>query len=119
MADSDSAKDAPMQYNALSEFEAYVIQKKGTERAYVGEYTDMKDPARTSADSATRRCIWPSINSAAIVAGPVSMTRLPALWSAIGMKTAIALKSPAGIAADIWDMCSSGKDTLPGIRGTA
>jgi len=41
---SDSAKNAPTQYNELSDFEAYVIQKKGTERAFVGEYTDMKDP---------------------------------------------------------------------------
>ena len=44
MTASDSAKNAPTQYNELSDFEAYVIQKKGTERAFVGEYTDMKDP---------------------------------------------------------------------------
>ncbi|MEJ7593863.1 MAG: methionine-R-sulfoxide reductase [Planctomycetaceae bacterium] len=44
MTASDSAKSDPMQYNALSEFESYVIQKKGTERAFVGEYTDLKDP---------------------------------------------------------------------------
>ncbi len=44
MTASDSAKNAPTQYNALSELESYVIQKKGTERAFVGEYTDLKDP---------------------------------------------------------------------------
>ena len=44
MTETDSAKNVPTQYNALSEFESYVIQKKGTERAYVGEYTDMQDP---------------------------------------------------------------------------
>ena len=44
MTDTDSAKNVPTQYNALSEFESYVIQKKGTERANVGEYTDMQDP---------------------------------------------------------------------------
>ena len=44
MTASDSAKNAPTHYNELSDFESYVIQKKGTERAFVGEYTDMKDP---------------------------------------------------------------------------
>ena len=42
--ETDSAKNVPTQYNALTGFESYVIQQKGTERAYVGEYTDMKDP---------------------------------------------------------------------------
>ena len=44
MTETDSAKNVPTQYNALTGFESYVIQQKGTERAYVGEYTDMKDP---------------------------------------------------------------------------
>jgi peptide-methionine (R)-S-oxide reductase len=41
---TESTKNAPAEYNVLTEFESYVIQKKGTERAYVGEYTDLKDP---------------------------------------------------------------------------
>ena len=31
------------EYNQLSEFEQYVILEKGTERAFVGEYTDLED----------------------------------------------------------------------------
>ena len=41
---SESKKIAPTKFNPLSEYESYVIQKKGTERAFVGEYTDLKDP---------------------------------------------------------------------------
>ena len=44
MTDVDSAKNTPTKYNALNDFESYVIQQKGTERGYVGEYTDTKDP---------------------------------------------------------------------------
>ena len=44
MTDTDSAKNVPTKYNSLSDFESYVIQQKGTERGYVGEYTDTKDP---------------------------------------------------------------------------
>ena len=41
---SDSADRTPTKYNPLSEFETYVILQKGTERPFVGEYTDTKDP---------------------------------------------------------------------------
>lgn len=34
----------PKTYNTLTEFEQYVLLNKGTERAFVGEYTDTKDP---------------------------------------------------------------------------
>lgn len=44
MTEADSVKNVPTEYNALSDFESYVILQKGTERAFVGEYTDMKDP---------------------------------------------------------------------------
>ena len=70
---SDSAKNTPTQYNALSDFESYVIQKKGTERAYVGEYTDMKDPGTYICRQCNARlylakhkfsshCGWPSFD---------------------------------------------------------
>jgi len=35
--------DVPTEYNALTDFEEYVILQKGTERAFVGEYTDLDD----------------------------------------------------------------------------
>jgi methionine-R-sulfoxide reductase len=44
MTENVSATDVPAQYNALTEFESYVILKKGTERPHVGEYTDLHDP---------------------------------------------------------------------------
>lgn len=40
----DSAEKVQTKYNALSDFESYVILEKGTERAFVGEYTDLRDP---------------------------------------------------------------------------
>lgn len=36
-------KNAPTEYNKLTEFEEHVILGKGTERPFVGEYTDTED----------------------------------------------------------------------------
>jgi methionine-R-sulfoxide reductase len=57
MKDSESA--APTKYNVLSEFEEYVILGKGTERAWTGEYTDLKDPGTYIC----RRCNAPLYNA--------------------------------------------------------
>lgn len=43
-AETTEAADAPFAFNPLSEREAYVILHKGTERAGIGEYTNLKDP---------------------------------------------------------------------------
>ena len=40
----EKSKDEPTQYNALTRFEEYVILQKGTERMFVGEYTDLDEP---------------------------------------------------------------------------
>lgn len=43
--DSGMSEDTTTKaYNELTDFEKYVIQQKGTERAGVGEYTDTEDP---------------------------------------------------------------------------
>lgn len=66
-------EDAPTEYNKLSEFEKYVILGKGTERAFVGEYTDTKDPGTYLCRQCNARlyrsdqkfeshCGWPSFD---------------------------------------------------------
>lgn len=42
-SESEMNNDETTKYNELNEFEQYVILKKGTERAGVGEYTDLED----------------------------------------------------------------------------
>ena len=64
---------APTEYNELTDFEKYVILEKGTERAFVGEYTDLKDPGTyicrrcnaalyKSEDKFSSHCGWPSFD---------------------------------------------------------
>lgn len=38
-----TGETAKTEYNKLNEFEEYVLLKKGTERAFTGEYTDLED----------------------------------------------------------------------------
>ena len=62
-----------MKYNKLNEFEQYVILKKGTERAWTGEYVDNKEkgtyvckqcnaPLYRSEDKFESNCGWPSFD---------------------------------------------------------
>jgi len=57
--EANVSEDSPAQYNKLTEFEDYVIDGKGTERAFAGEYTDT-DAAGTYI---CRRCNAPLYRS--------------------------------------------------------
>ena len=63
----------PKNYNKLTEFEEYVIVKKGTERAWTGKYVDHKEtgvyvckrcnaPLYRSGDKFDSHCGWPSFD---------------------------------------------------------
>ena len=41
--ETEMTEAAPTEYNELNDFEKYVLLEKGTERAFVGEYTDTED----------------------------------------------------------------------------
>jgi peptide-methionine (R)-S-oxide reductase len=80
----DKSDAAPSQYNKLNEFESWVILKKGTERAFTGEYTDLKDPGtyicrRCNAplyhakDKFPSHCGWPSFDDE--IEGAVKQSR--------------------------------------------
>ena len=64
---------APAEYNQLTPEESYVILNKGTERPFVGEFTNLKDkgtficrrcnaPLYRSEDKFDSRCGWPSFD---------------------------------------------------------
>ena len=68
-----NAEPVRTEYNELTSAEARVIVDKGTERAFVGEYTDLKDPGTfvcrrcnaplyQSADKFESHCGWPSFD---------------------------------------------------------
>jgi len=94
------ASGKPADYNDLSEFESWVILRKGTERAFTGEYTDLKDPGtyicrRCNAPlyNATNKfasdCGWPSFDDE--IEGAVRQTR-----DADGFRVEITCKNCGG-----------------------
>ncbi len=74
-------EEIPKKYNSLTEFEEYVIAKKGTERAFTGEYTDTEDagtyicrrcnaPLYRSTHKFHSGCGWPAFDDE--IAGAVT-----------------------------------------------
>ncbi len=72
-ADSQAAGTSDVKYNPLTPAEERVILHAGTERPFVGEYTDKKDPGTyvcrrcnaplyRSADKFDSHCGWPSFD---------------------------------------------------------
>ena len=88
------------QYNKLSDFEEYVLLKKGTERPFVGKYTDTDDagtyicrrcnaPLYRSDHKFHSNCGWPAFDDEL----PGAVTRLP---DADGFRTEIVCTNCGG-----------------------
>lgn len=71
--ENEMPQETPTEYNPLNDFESYVILQKGTERAFVGEYTDLMDPGTyicrqcnaplyLAKDKFHSHCGWPSFD---------------------------------------------------------
>jgi peptide-methionine (R)-S-oxide reductase len=101
------AEPAPTEYNELTGFEKYVILEKGTERSFVGEYTDTKDPGTyicrrcnaplyKSDHKFSSHCGWPSFDDE--IAGAVEKTA-----DADGQRTEITCKACGGHLGHVFD----------------
>ena len=93
-------KNAPTEYNKLNDFEQYVILQKGTERPFVGEYTDLDDegtyvcrrcnsPLYQSSHKFHSGCGWPAFDDE--IAGAVDRH-----MDADGMRTEIVCHNCGG-----------------------
>ena len=101
--DAVPTEPAPTEYNALTDFEASVILEKGTERRFVGEYTDLKDPGTyicrqcnaplyKSDHKFSSPCGWPSFDDE--IEGAVEQT--PDTFDAFGDRTEITCTNCGG-----------------------
>jgi len=99
MANKTSGQEEK-RYNFLNEFETYVIENKGTERAWTGEYTSLKDDGTylckkcgqalfRSNDKFDSHCGWPSFDDEI----PGAIKRIP---DADGMRTEIVCSNCGG-----------------------
>ncbi len=73
LAGQDTIHKKIVKYNKLTDFEEFVLVKKGTERAWTGEYVDHKEtgvyvckrcnaPLYRSKDKFDSHCGWPSFD---------------------------------------------------------
>ena len=101
------AEPAPTEYNELTDFEKYVILEKGTERRFVGEYTDTKDPGTyvcrrcnaplyKSEHKFSSHCGWPSFDDE--ITGAVEKTP-----DSDGERTEITCKACGGHLGHVFD----------------
>lgn len=99
MANKTSGQEEK-RYNFLNEFETYVIENKGTERAWTGEYISLKDDGTylckkcgqalfRSNDKFDSHCGWPSFDDEI----PGAIKRIP---DADGMSTEIVCSNCGG-----------------------
>lgn len=93
-------KKDTLKFNQLTDFEKYVIEKKGTERAFTGEYTDLFEkgvyackkcntPLYNSSSKFHSGCGWPSFDDE--IPGAVLRTK-----DADGLRTEITCKKCGG-----------------------